>query len=377
MTSKINNLNKMSMHRRPTYEKLVKDTILEPKDKIALPDRTATILRKTQKLSQFDDPSFIDLEETQQKIRLNQIQAQNVQQAISKASPSASAGIVQAMTPTSPPLRRAAVVPIPPQVPIKHPQPLLPIAKASVTPQQSLEPQQSSVPAELIADTTIEAEMEAVSREYTEQLERAQELEEARKIKAAASSTESLSKPTTVVQTIIQSFQQHMAVPKSIVLPQPKPHPYPATYTPAEEVQRIYRHPAKATSSRTAPIEAAASAAAAAVYPESSTAAAAISPESSAAASSSPPTTRKKKTFTPGSEIFKMPYPSSVSTEYALDLLTYAAKNNYLPGDETPNNILRLVSEYKSSKRKNPALTKQIKEKYKEHYEQLRKKLNK
>ena len=39
-------LNKAQMHQRPTYETLVKDTILEPKDKIALPDRAATILRK-------------------------------------------------------------------------------------------------------------------------------------------------------------------------------------------------------------------------------------------------------------------------------------------------------------------------------------------
>ncbi len=39
------NLNKAQMHQRPTYETLIKDTILEPKDKIALPDRAATILR--------------------------------------------------------------------------------------------------------------------------------------------------------------------------------------------------------------------------------------------------------------------------------------------------------------------------------------------
>ena len=39
-------LNKAQMHQRQIYETLVKDTILEPKHKIALPDRTATILRK-------------------------------------------------------------------------------------------------------------------------------------------------------------------------------------------------------------------------------------------------------------------------------------------------------------------------------------------
>ena len=54
-------LNKAQMHQRPTYETLVKDTILEPKDKIALPDRAATILRKTQQLTRYDDAEFLDL----------------------------------------------------------------------------------------------------------------------------------------------------------------------------------------------------------------------------------------------------------------------------------------------------------------------------
>ena len=55
-------LNKAQMHKRPTYETLVKDTILEPKDRIALPDRAATILRKTQQLTRYDDAEFLDLE---------------------------------------------------------------------------------------------------------------------------------------------------------------------------------------------------------------------------------------------------------------------------------------------------------------------------
>ena len=54
-------LNKAQMHQRPTYETLVKDTFLQPKDKIALPDRTATNLRKTQQLSRYDDADFFRL----------------------------------------------------------------------------------------------------------------------------------------------------------------------------------------------------------------------------------------------------------------------------------------------------------------------------
>ena len=67
-------LNKAQMHQRPTYETLVKDTILEPKDKIALPDRQATILRKTQQLSRYDDAEFLDLEKDNEKIKKEQAQ---------------------------------------------------------------------------------------------------------------------------------------------------------------------------------------------------------------------------------------------------------------------------------------------------------------
>ena len=39
-------LNKAQMHKRPTYETLVKDTILEPKDRIALPIERLRFLEK-------------------------------------------------------------------------------------------------------------------------------------------------------------------------------------------------------------------------------------------------------------------------------------------------------------------------------------------
>lgn len=367
MTSKIINLNKMSMHKRATYETLVQDTILNPKDKITLPNRLATQLRKTQKLSQFDNPDFIDLDETQQKIMTNQIQSQNVQQVITQSPPAPSAPVAKAM----------ASVPTPAQTSFKQ-QPFPSIPKGPPTAHQPLG--EESAAAALIADSGIDEDMAAASAEYSEQIKRSKELEEARKIKASISSTESLRKPTSLVQTIIQDFQQHMAAPKYPSLPSPKPHPYPAVYSPIEEVQRIYRHPAKAASSGTVPIATAPIEASA-----SSAAAAAVTPESSATASSPSPTTKKKKTFTPSGESFKIPsgesfkipYPSKVSTDYAIDLLTYAVKNNYLPGEETPDNILRLAAEYKSSKRKNPALSKQIKDKYNIHYEELRNKLNK
>ena len=61
-------LLKSQLKQRPTYETFIKDTILEPKNKISLPDRQATILRKTHQLSRYDDIEFIDLEKDHENI---------------------------------------------------------------------------------------------------------------------------------------------------------------------------------------------------------------------------------------------------------------------------------------------------------------------
>ena len=67
-------LLKAELHKRPTYETLVRDTILEPKDKIALPDRAATILRKKQQLTRYDEADFLDLEKDNENIAKDKAQ---------------------------------------------------------------------------------------------------------------------------------------------------------------------------------------------------------------------------------------------------------------------------------------------------------------
>ena len=67
-------LVKSQLHQRPTYETLVRDSILEPKDKIALPDREASILIRTQQLSRYDDVEFMDLEKDNGNIAKEQAQ---------------------------------------------------------------------------------------------------------------------------------------------------------------------------------------------------------------------------------------------------------------------------------------------------------------
>ena len=74
-------LMKSQMHRRPTYETLVKDTILEPKDKIALPDRDASILRRMQQLTKYDDAEFLDLEKDNENIAKEHAQQMEVRAA--------------------------------------------------------------------------------------------------------------------------------------------------------------------------------------------------------------------------------------------------------------------------------------------------------
>ena len=67
-------LAKKTMHQRPTYETLVRDTILEPHDKINLPNRKATLLRSNQKLQMFDDEPFLDLDEENKRIAAERMQ---------------------------------------------------------------------------------------------------------------------------------------------------------------------------------------------------------------------------------------------------------------------------------------------------------------
>jgi hypothetical protein len=74
------------MHKRPTYETLVKDTILNPKDEIYLPDRRATLLRNTQKLSQYDDEAFIEIEDENKNIMKEKMKNIELRKIISEST---------------------------------------------------------------------------------------------------------------------------------------------------------------------------------------------------------------------------------------------------------------------------------------------------
>ena len=67
-----------NFRKRPTYEELINDIVVE-QPKIKYPDRTATILRNSHYLSQFDG-NLLDLEEQEKNIdkqKLKEIEIRN------------------------------------------------------------------------------------------------------------------------------------------------------------------------------------------------------------------------------------------------------------------------------------------------------------
>jgi hypothetical protein len=68
-------------HRKPTYEELIQEAIINPTEMIKYPNRIATQLRNTPQLTRFDDESFLDI-----NILNSNTMKQNIQQtAVQKA----------------------------------------------------------------------------------------------------------------------------------------------------------------------------------------------------------------------------------------------------------------------------------------------------
>ena len=76
------NIDKLEYHKRPTYAELIRDTITNPKDKIALPDRYATQLRNTPQMTRYDDESFLDLTQDNKTIMVEQMKQTTVRQQV-------------------------------------------------------------------------------------------------------------------------------------------------------------------------------------------------------------------------------------------------------------------------------------------------------
>ena len=100
--TKLVSFQKSTMHPRPSYEELLHDTVLEPKDRIALPNRRAMQLRNTQQLSMWDDPTFLDLDTQAKNVTINQLHHNEVNNIIQQ-SPDKTQAEERAMRPPPPP----------------------------------------------------------------------------------------------------------------------------------------------------------------------------------------------------------------------------------------------------------------------------------
>ena len=62
-------LYKETYHKRSTYDELVVETITNPTDVIALPNREATIIRNDPRMTRFDDEAFLTLDDENKTIQ--------------------------------------------------------------------------------------------------------------------------------------------------------------------------------------------------------------------------------------------------------------------------------------------------------------------
>jgi len=109
-------LLKSQMNPKATFESLVRDTILNPTDKINLPNREASQLRSTQQLSRWDDSEFLDLGKDSERIMKEKIHQEEFTQ-MTGHSGGLTRTVEQAAQPPAPPPENFQPQPPPPTGP--------------------------------------------------------------------------------------------------------------------------------------------------------------------------------------------------------------------------------------------------------------------
>jgi hypothetical protein len=69
-------------HRKPTYEELIQEAIINPTEMIKYPNRIATQLRNTPQLTRFDDENFLDINIINSNTMKQNLQQTAVQKAL-------------------------------------------------------------------------------------------------------------------------------------------------------------------------------------------------------------------------------------------------------------------------------------------------------
>jgi predicted phage tail protein len=82
-------------HRKPTYEELFQEAIINPTEMIKYPNRIATQLRNTPQLTRFDDENFLDVNILNSNAMKQNIQQTAVQKALQPISRQIKTGLEQ------------------------------------------------------------------------------------------------------------------------------------------------------------------------------------------------------------------------------------------------------------------------------------------
>ena len=74
-------------HRKPTYDELIQEAVINPTEKIKYPNRIATQLRNTAQLTRFDDESFLEMSTINSNAMKQTMQQTAVQRALQTPRP--------------------------------------------------------------------------------------------------------------------------------------------------------------------------------------------------------------------------------------------------------------------------------------------------
>ena len=82
-------------HRKPTYDELIQEAVINPTEKIKYPNRIATQLRNTAQLTRFDDESFLEMSTINSNAMKQTMQQTAVQRALQPVTFTIPTGITQ------------------------------------------------------------------------------------------------------------------------------------------------------------------------------------------------------------------------------------------------------------------------------------------
>lgn len=394
---KFTNIEKQSMHHRPSYDELL-DSILHPKDKIDLPDRRASQLRKMQQLSMFDDISFLDLREQQENIAKEQTQQINLNRIIDSANTSAAAVKATQSKPSlpravsSPPVKQQAVKRTSLDIPSGPPKVFRPLQSDSASAAADTNPPKAS---SIFLDTSLDESMnvDKVDMEkFMDLLEKSESDKKEAMARHAASSLEGHASESVVSGLVKSKMSRSRSPPpkrESKKSPPPKKSP-PEKPDVEMDAKVVKREGADAgsenkktkLSSKFPPSlppppqpkqssQASSSAAAASTeHPKQSSEASSSAAAASTEKQRQKPYQKNPETSHPKSRANSLPPPSKANLQIIRDTLLNAAHKNKLSREDTAT-VKLLVEDLKPGNKNSKQANDELRAIYKRYYSSL------